>query len=294
LAPSRLIFQNKDYVFPMTDHDKSKDAIARLLEIMAQLRNPDGGCPWDLEQNFATIAPYTIEEAYEVADAIQREDMHDLQDELGDLLLQVVFHSQMASEETLFDFSDVVSCVNEKMIRRHPHIFGEKEIVDAEAQTLSWENIKAEERQKKAETLESVPSVLDGIPTALPALLRALKLSRRAARVGFDWENLAGVFEKLQEEIDEVKQELRGDSADKISSTQKEKLEEEIGDLLFVVANLARKCDIDPENALRRANYKFETRFKYIEHSLAKDNTPLENTSLETMEALWQEAKNKG
>jgi MazG family protein len=248
----------------------------RLLSIMARLRDPEGGCPWDLEQNFATIAPYTIEEAYEVADAIARKDMGALREELGDLLLQVVFHAQMAQEAGDFAFEDVARAINEKMIRRHPHVFGEVDIASADAQVENWEVIKEAERQKKAENA----SILADIPAALPALMRAEKLQKRAARVGFDWEDAGGVIEKIREELAECEAAL----------TDKAALSEEIGDLLFAVANLARFEGIDPEEALRGANRKFTRRFGHIEATLGAG---LKEAGIAEMERLWNEAKAK-
>ncbi|MFZ4124526.1 MAG: nucleoside triphosphate pyrophosphohydrolase [Rickettsiales bacterium] len=250
----------------------------KLLNIMAKLRNPNGGCPWDLEQNFKTIAPYTIEEAYEVADAIARGDMDGLKEELGDLLLQVVFHSQMAAEENLFTFEDVAQIIGEKMERRHPHVFGDATIKDAEAQTENWENIKAEERKRK-----SGDSILADVPAALPALMRAEKLQKRAARVGFDWPDTRGVRDKILEELSEC------DEA--IASGDKAHMQEEIGDLLFAVTNLARFHGIDPEEALRQTIAKFVKRFQFIEAALKTQNKKWEETNLDEMEALWQKAK---
>jgi tetrapyrrole methylase family protein/MazG family protein/ATP diphosphatase len=250
----------------------------KLLEIMAKLRNPNGGCPWDLEQNFKTIVPYTIEEAYEVADAIEHNDMGALKEELGDLLLQVVFHAQMAAEGGLFTFEDVAQTIGEKMERRHPHVFGELDIKTAEAQTENWENIKAEERKKKIGD-----SVLADVPTALPALMRAEKLQKRAARVGFDWPTSEGVVEKILEELDESKE--------AIASGDKAKMQDEFGDLLFAVTNLARFHGIDPEEALRQTNAKFVKRFQFIEAALKTQNKKWEETNLDEMEALWQKAK---
>lgn len=264
--------------------------INRLLEIMARLRDPADGCPWDLEQDFSTIAPYTIEEAYEVADAIQRGHMDDLKDELGDLLLQVVFHSQMAAEADLFCWDDVVRAVCDKMIRRHPHVFGAEDIRDAEAQTRAWEEQKARERARKAESDGETDSVLAGLPLALPALLRALKLSNRAARAGFDWEDHHGVIDKLHEELDEIKAELPA-KADMINEGQKDRIEEEIGDLLFVVANLARKFDINPETALRRGNFKFEQRFSWMEKDLAARARKVQDADMVELDRLWNAAK---
>jgi tetrapyrrole methylase family protein/MazG family protein/ATP diphosphatase len=251
--------------------------IDRLLAIMARLRDPDAGCPWDREQNFATIAPYTIEEAYEVADAIERGDMAALKDELGDLLLQVVFHARMAEEDGLFAFPDVAAAIADKMVRRHPHVFGDAEIASVAAQNEAWEAHKAAERQAKGEDA----SVLDGVTLALPALLRAAKISRRAARIGFDWPDAAAVIPKIIEEIGEVEREMNGGAAPAL-------LEEEVGDLLFAVANLARKLDVEPETALRRATAKFERRFRMVE-SLAAERGA--RRDLDALEALWQEVK---
>ncbi|MDZ4381496.1 MAG: nucleoside triphosphate pyrophosphohydrolase [Parvibaculum sp.] len=255
--------------------------IEALLDIMARLRDPDGGCPWDLEQDFASIAPYTIEEAYEVADAIERGDMDDLKDELGDLLLQVVFHAQMAKEEGRFDFSGVVQAICEKMIRRHPHVFGDEEQRSAGAVKGRWEEIKAEEKAAKglAQT-----SILDDVPLALPALARAIKLQNRAARVGFDWPDTSLVIDKLNEEMLEL-------SAEVAKGGDPDRLEDEMGDLLFVYANLARHMKVDPEAALRRANAKFRRRFGRIEEKLAERALTPEQSTLEEMDALWNEAK---
>ncbi|MDP1628025.1 nucleoside triphosphate pyrophosphohydrolase [Parvibaculum sp.] len=263
----------------MTTPDAGK--IDALLEIMARLRDPDGGCPWDLEQSYATIAPYTIEEAYEVADAIEQGDMEGLKDELGDLLLQVVFHAQMAKEDGTFDFADVVRAICEKMIRRHPHVFGNEEQRDAGAVKGRWEEIKAEEKAAKG-TVST--SILDDVPHALPALSRAVKLQNRAARVGFDWPDTSQVIDKLNEEMLELSAEVaKGGDADR--------LEDEIGDLLFVYANLARHLKVDPEAALRRANAKFRRRFGRIEEKLAAEGRKPEQSTLEEMDALWNEAK---
>jgi nucleoside triphosphate diphosphatase len=257
-----------------------KPDIAALLDIMRRLRDPDGGCPWDLEQDFASIAPYTIEEAYEVAGAIEDENWPELKDELGDLLLQVVFHARMAEEKQLFDFADVVAAINDKMMRRHPHVFASGAAVeDSEAQTVAWEEHKKKERAEKA---TGGASLLDDVPRALPALLRALKLQKRAASVGFDWDNAAKVVEKIAEEAHEIVE---------ARDTAPEKLEEEVGDLLFAVANLARHLKVDPENALRAANAKFIRRFKVIESELARQGKSPARASLDEMEAIWQAAK---
>jgi ATP diphosphatase len=260
-----------------------RSGIERLLQVMARLRDPDGGCPWDLEQDFASIAPYTIEEAYEVADAIERQDFDDLEGELGDLLLQVVYHAQMAKEAGRFDFEAVASRIAEKMIRRHPHVFGEAEVEGAAAQTIAWEEAKAGERQQK-KAAGGDPSILADLPVGLPALTRAAKLQRRAARVGFDWPEVAPVLEKLEEEIAEVRAELA-------TGASQERLAEEVGDLLFAAANLARHLGVDGEGALRRANQKFERRFRAIEEALRAAGRNLEDASLEEMEEIWQRTK---
>ncbi|MFM9843075.1 MAG: nucleoside triphosphate pyrophosphohydrolase [Dongiaceae bacterium] len=261
-----------------------ESAINRLVAVMAQLRNPKGGCPWDLEQSFATIAPYTIEEAYEVADAIERQDMPALRDELGDLLLQVVFHAQMAQEAGQFDLSQVADGISEKMVRRHPHVFGDSVVETSEAQTRAWEDHKETERQVQAKAAGKPPSALDGVAAGLPALLRALKLQRRAARVGFDWPDARDVLGKMQEELNEIRAELD-------SGGKPERVLDEVGDLLFVCANLARHLDVDPEAALRHANGKFERRFRHIEQRLAGLGRSLADSDLDEMENLWQEAK---
>ena len=251
--------------------------IDRLLAIMARLRDPERGCPWDREQDFATIAPYTIEEAYEVADAIERNDMGALRDELGDLLLQVVFHARMAEEAGLFAFDDVANAISDKMIRRHPHVFGEVEIVSVAAQNEAWEEHKAAERLAAG----GGDSVLDGIALAFPALLRAGKVSRRAARIGFDWPDARAVIPKVAEEIAEIEAEIDNGAGP-------ERLEEEVGDLLFAAANLARKLDVEPETALRRATAKFERRFRRVEKLSAERGV---GRDLGALEALWQEVK---
>jgi tetrapyrrole methylase family protein/MazG family protein/ATP diphosphatase len=253
--------------------------IDQLLEIMAKLRDPDNGCPWDLEQNFESIAPYTIEESYEVADAIARGNRNDLRDELGDLLFQAVFHAQMAKEEGSFDFGDVVQAVCEKMVRRHPHVFGTGKIKDAAAQTDAWEVQKARERADKG-----THGLLDDIPIGLPATERALKLQSRAARVGFDWPDLAPVFAKLKEEALELKEALE-------SQKNKEEISSEIGDILFVCVNLARKLHVNPDRALASTNQKFIDRFAYIEAELEKQGKTPAQSTLEEMDQLWDQAK---
>ena len=263
---------------------ETKDPISKLITIMQRLRNPDGGCAWDLEQNFTTIAPYTIEEAYEVAEAIESGDMTHLKDELGDLLFQVIFHAQMAQEKGHFDFSDVAESICDKMIRRHPHVFGEEKVASVAAQSASWEAFKAEERAAKASADDGTPSALDGVTVGLPALARALKLQKRAARVGFDWPEAVQVFDKIDEELSEIKEEIENGSDPR-------RVEDEIGDLLFVVVNLARHLHVDPESALRHANGKFERRFRAMEQALAAGDRPLEQHSLEAMEAAWQAVK---
>jgi len=251
--------------------------IDNLLAIMARLRDPERGCPWDREQDFSTIAPYTIEEAYEVADAIERRDMAALKDELGDLLLQVVFHARMAEEAGLFAFDDVAEAISEKMTRRHPHVFGDAEIRTVSAQNEAWEAHKAAERAASG----GHDSVLDGVALAYPALLRASKVSRRAARIGFDWSDAQSVIAKVTEEVAEIEAEMAGGAT-------RDRLEDEVGDLLFAAANLARKLDVEPETALRRATAKFERRFRRVETLAAERDT---GTDLDALEALWQEVK---
>ncbi len=264
--------------------------ISSLLEIMAALRTPITGCPWDLDQDFASIAPYTIEEAYEVADAVERHDMLDLKEELGDLLLQVAFHAQLAQEQAFFDFGDVVEAITTKLIRRHPHVFASTKDLTPDQVKELWDRIKAEEKREKAEArlkagmLEEEPvSYLDDVPLQMPALMRAAKLTSKAAKIGFDWPSVEEVLAKIKEELQEVEEELPGQDQNRI--------EDEIGDLLFAIANLARHKKIDPENALRRTNKKFERRFSYIEAQLAAQGKSLEKATLEEMDALWNEAK---
>jgi MazG family protein len=252
--------------------------IFRLLEIMDRLRDPDGGCAWDLEQSFATIAPYTVEEAYEVADAIERNDLKDLKEELGDLLFQVVFHARMADERQAFDFADVARAISDKMVRRHPHVFGDERYRTAGEQTLAWEVVKQRERTEKDQA-----GVLDDVPVGLPALTRAVKLSKRAARVGFVWPSVKEVLDKLDEEVAELKVE--------VAAGDREKLRAELGDVLFVIANLARALDIEPEDALRATNAKFVRRFGFIEAALAERGKTPDQSDLAEMDALWDRAK---
>ncbi len=269
-----------------TQHaDKIEEKVKRtalatqaVLDVMARLRDPKRGCPWDIEQNFRTIAPYTIEEAYEVADAIEREDLPSLKEELGDLLFQVAFHARMAEEQGAFDFADVAQALADKMIERHPHVFSEAgDGRTAEQQTKAWETMKAEKR-----AASGAPSLLHDVPMALPALMRAEKLTKRAARINFDWPTPEPIFDKLDEELAELKEARASGDQDHIA--------EEMGDILFVMANLARKLKVDPEDALRRANAKFTRRFQYIEQRLAAQGRTGPQP-LEEMEALWVEAK---
>jgi ATP diphosphatase len=261
--------------------------IDRLLEIMAALRTPESGCPWDLQQSFATIAPYTLEEAYEVADAIERSDLADLKDELGDLLLQVVFHARMAQEQNSFAFGDVVEAITTKLIRRHPHVFGDKHAGDPQAVKGLWEDIKAQEKKEKRDKAarggEAVrQGALAGVPVALPALTRALKLQAKASQVGFDWNDPRAVLRKIREETDEIEDALDNDTANAAG---------EIGDLLFAAVNLARHLHADPETLLRQTSAKFERRFAAIEQALAARGKAPQDSTLAEMDALWNEAK---
>ena len=256
---------------------KKQAKIHELLEIMVRLRDPDTGCPWDVAQDFSTIAPYTIEEAYEVADAIQHGRMDELRDELGDLLLQVVFHAQMADEIGAFAFDDVVEAVCDKMIRRHPHVFDGAQVEGAEAQTQAWEHSKAKEREARG-----AQSLLDDVPRGMAELQRAIKLQKRASHVGFDWSSPEPVLEKFAEEVLEMREAMLGGNI--------EEIEDELGDLLFVITNLARQLKIDPAKALRRANAKFELRFRGIEEA-AGSRAALDAMDLEAMEELWQQVK---
>lgn len=253
--------------------------IETLLAVMARLRAREGGCPWDLEQTFATIAPYTIEEAYEVADAIERHDVGALKDELGDLLFQVVFHAQMAAEARAFAFADVVASIVEKMLRRHPHVFGDADVKTAEAQTIAWEEHKKRERAARG-----AAKLLDDVPVASPALTRALKLQKRMASVGFDWREREPIFAKLHEEIGELNEAIA-------AGAPKAKLADELGDILFVCANLARHLGVDPEEALRGTNAKVVRRFEHVEARVLASGRKLGEVSLEEMDAAWDEAK---
>ena len=263
------------------DTPKDLRSIDALLAIMARLRAPQGGCPWDVEQTFATIAPYTIEEAYEVADAIERSDMGALKDELGDLLFQVVFHAQMAAEAKAFTFADVVEVISQKMLRRHPHVFGSADVKTAEAQTIAWEEHKKRERAARA---NDGASILDDVPLPSPALTRALKLQKRMASVGFDWRERAPILDKLKEEIGELTAEID-------AGAPKAKLADELGDILFVCANLARHLGLDPEEALRGTNAKVVRRFKHVEATVKASGRKLGEVSLEEMDAAWDDAK---
>ena len=269
----------------MSGEARKRYGIEDLLAVMARLRDPKTGCPWDVKQSFATIAPYTIEEAYEVADAIARDDLDGLKDELGDLLLQVVYHAQMAAEDDRFAFADVVDAITAKMIRRHPHIFEDASLRESFESSGVWERIKAEEKSERGGTAGA--SILDDVPLALPGLTRAVKLQSRAARVGFDWPSLEPVLAKAEEEIGELKVAIASEGAGAAPG----KVAEEFGDLLFVMANLARHLSIDPEDALRGANAKFVRRFASIEDALRKDGGKPEVSSLEELDALWDQAK---
>ena len=256
--------------------------IDQLLAIMVRLRDPENGCPWDIEQTFRTIAPHTIEEAHEVAEAIEYGDMDELRDELGDLLFQVVFHARMAEEQGAFSFADVVEAINDKMLRRHPHVFGDEDIADAQAQTVNWEKLKAEERVAKGQT---DTSALAGVSKGLGALQRAVKLQKRAARIGFDWPAVEPIFDKLAEEADELKE--------AIANHDRANIEEEVGDLLFVLTNIARKLDVDPGMALRGSNRKFEQRFRAMEKLAAERGLELGELDLDAQERIYQAIKSR-
>lgn len=260
--------------------NKAETQLRALIDVMAKLRDPVDGCAWDLQQDHASIAPYTIEEAYEVQDAIEQNDMAALRDELGDLLLQVVFQARIGEESGHFDFADIAQSITDKMIRRHPHIFGDHEYRSSEEQRQAWEDMKAEERQAKNAT-----RLLDDVATTLPAMMRAFKLQKRAARVGFDWPDSQQVLAKVKEELAEVEAELTPDQMDQ------HRVQDEIGDVLFSVINLARKLNIDPEEALKSTNKKFTKRFNYVEESIVSNGNNLKDTSLDEMEDLWQRAK---
>lgn len=261
----------------MASPDTSPATVDTLVDIMAQLRNPQAGCPWDLEQDFRSIAPYTLEEAYEVVDAIERDDTAALQDELGDLLFQVVYHAQMAHEQGLFSFNDVVSGICEKMVRRHPHVFAEEVIETVEAQTRAWEQHKEHERGKQE-------SALDGVPLALPALTRAWKLQKRASRVGFDWPSIHGVSDKVEEELQELNDEINCHAGH-------DALTDEAGDLLFAAVNLVRHAGVEPELALRQGNSKFTCRFQQVEKFLQDAGQTLSDADLDTLDFYWEKAK---
>lgn len=260
--------------------DETRRQLDRIIDIMRRLRDPDTGCPWDVEQDFASIAPYTIEEAYEVADAVQRGDTDDIRDELGDLLLQVVFQARIAEEAGLFSLADVARSISDKMVDRHPHVFGTEGRPQLAEQSGRWEALKAEERARKGHT-----GTLDDVATGLPPMLRALKLQKRAARVGFDWVNMDDIIAKLHEETAELREETYRDPVDQA------RIEDEVGDVLFVAVNLARRAGVDPETALMACNAKFESRFRYIEDQAEKHNRNIKDLSLAEMEALWQAAK---
>lgn len=293
----------------MTKPVTNRKTIGDLVQVMAALRTPETGCAWDLEQTFKTIAPYTLEEAFEVADAIEREDHVDLREELGDLLLQVVYHARMAEEAGLFDFNDVTDAITRKMIRRHPHVFGTPQERAAGPQKGSWDRIKADEKAEKAAAkgltdhlANSAPGLLDDVPVGLPALSRALKLQDKAAKVGFDWPSLKPVFDKMREELSELEEVAidadprgpkRRDDVPVDSALSKQHIIEEFGDLLFVMANVARHLKVDPEAALRGANEKFRRRFAYIEKRLADDGREPSESDLAEMDGLWEEAKGR-
>ena len=268
--------------------DPNQPPIDRLKNIMAALRHPETGCPWDLKQDFASIAPYTLEEAYEVVDAIERGDTQDLRQELGDLLLQVVFHAQMAEEQGDFSFDDVATAISDKMERRHPHVFGDIQVDGTDAVNANWEDIKAVERAEKrtnGDVSDQPDSLMDDIPMPLPGLTRAVKLQTRAARVGFDWQTAAPILAKLREEIDEFSAEMQAETQDKA------RLTDEFGDMLFVMANIGRHLKLDPETAVRSTNAKFERRFRFIEQKATQNGQSLDDLSLDEMEAYWTQSK---
>ncbi|NVJ61324.1 MAG: nucleoside triphosphate pyrophosphohydrolase [Gammaproteobacteria bacterium] len=264
----------------------SKGSIERLLSIMSQLRDPDSGCPWDLKQTYKTIVPYTIEETYEVADAIEREDYHDLKSELGDLLFQVVFYAQLAKEDSRFEFDDIVNAIADKLERRHPHVFGEKEFTSEQELHQAWEKEKHRERQEKSQSA----SILDDVPATLPALARAQKIQKRAAKLGFDWPDDSGVWDKLYEEVEELRDAVAEQQSAKGSNEQ---VEDELGDVLFSIINLSRHLGVDSETALRRATKKFDSRFRVVETLVKNKNQDFANLSIEELELLWQRAKSE-
>ena len=260
-------------------------AIQQLIEIMQALRQPESGCPWDLEQDFQSLIPYTLEEAYEVADAIERDSLDDLKHELGDLLFQIIFYSQLANEQHTFDFNDVVTTINEKLTRRHPHVFGNERINDVKEQTKAWEDIKKQERELKSVNDKSQLSILDDVSRTLPSLMRAEKLQKRAAAEGFDWTEVLDVIDKVKEELDEVQQELEAEI------NEKEKLENEIGDLFFSCINLARHVGVDAEQCIRKANLKFERRFRELEKIADNHCLQINQMKPDELENLWSEVK---
>jgi MazG family protein len=264
----------------MTQTDTETATIETLLDIMARLRDPEDGCPWDQQQDFRTIAPYTLEEAYEVVDAIERDDREELQHELGDLLFQTVFHARMAEEAGWFDFHDVVRSICDKLVRRHPHVFAGESVADAEAQTAAWEQHKERERADR------IDSAIDGVPLALPALTRACKLQKRAARAGLDWPDISGVIEKLEEELAELRDEIDRDAG--LAA-----IEDEAGDLLFAAVNLLRHAGVDPETALRRASDKFAWRFRQVELRCLESGLPMRETGAELLDRHWNEVKHR-
>jgi nucleoside triphosphate diphosphatase len=267
-------------------NEPTTSPINRLLEIMVHLRDPENGCPWDREQTFETIAPYTIEEAYEVAETIADGDMAELKNELGDLLFQVVFYAQLANEKKLFDFNDVASSISDKMLDRHPHVFGDTDIEDAGAQNIAWETTKAAEREAKAKAKNRESSVLDDITAGFPALMRAQKLQKRATRIGFDWPDVTGALDKFEEEVGELDAEVR-------SNVDKVRIDEEFGDVMFSLVNIGRHYGLDVETSLRSANTRFETRFRLMESMAKTEYGKPGSASLEELEALWQIAKEK-
>ena len=262
-------------------------SIEKLIEIMQSLRDPENGCPWDLEQDFQSLIPYTIEEAYEVADAIEQNDLEDIKGELGDLLFQIVFYSQLGKEQSAFDFNDVAETISDKLIRRHPHVFSDAKIKNSEEQTKEWEKIKQQEREIKSIKNSSELSILDDVSRALPSLMRSEKLQKRAAREGFDWPNIQDVMLKVNEELNEVHQELDADVQDK------EKIEEEIGDLFFSCINLSRHAGLDAEQCVRKANLKFERRFRELEKTAKNKGLQVSEINIDDLEKLWQEVKSR-